>query len=134
MVALTTRSARTQPSHLGVYVAPSIRHGRGVFAAQSFDAGDVVEDCPVLLVATDAVVAIGLDGYCFEWDGERYALALGYGSLYNHSWDPNARYDQDHGASLVSYSALRSIAPGEEITINYRGDPEGRAELWFAPT
>jgi SET domain-containing protein len=58
------------------------------------------------------------------------ALALGYGSLYNHSYRPNARYDDDAQAAMV-FLALRSIAAGEEITINYNGDPEDRAPVGF---
>ena len=122
---------RAQPSLAGVFVARSPVHGRGVFAARRFEAGDIVEDCPVLLVPAGAIVALGLDGYCFEWTDEQVALALGYGSLYNHSWRPNARYDHDHDAGVVSYSAVLPIAAGDEITINYSGDPEGRLELWF---
>jgi hypothetical protein len=124
-------AVRAQQSVAAVFVARSTRHGRGVFAARGLETGDVVEDCPVLLVPADAVVDLGLDGYCFEWDDDQYALALGYGSLYNHSWHPNARYDHDHEAGLVSYTAVRRIEPGEEITINYSGDPEARTDLWF---
>ena len=114
-----------------IFVAPSPTHGRGVFAALPFNANEVVEDCPVLLVPAGAVAALGLDGYCFEWDDDQCALALGFGSLYNHSWHPNARYDYDHEGELVSYSALRRIEPGEEITINYSGEPDARTDLWF---
>ena len=64
-------------------------------------------------------------------DADPFAIALGYGSLYNRSWDPNARYDHDHDADVVSYSAVRRIERGEEITINYTGDPTGRTALWF---
>jgi hypothetical protein len=31
----------------------------------------------------------------------------------------------------VRFTALRAIEPGEEITINYTGEPGGRGELWF---
>jgi hypothetical protein len=51
-----------------VFVARSSRHGRGVFAARRLEIGDVVEDCPILLVPAGAIVDLGLDGYCFEWD------------------------------------------------------------------
>src|SRR3954447_17299908 len=122
---------RAQPSIAGVFVDRSSVHGRGVFAARRFEPGDVIEDCPVLLVTADAIDALGLDGFCFEWTDDECAIALGYGSLYNHSWKPNARYDHDHDRDLVSYSALRRIQPGEEVTVNYSGDPEGRSGLWF---
>jgi len=123
---------RAQTSRAGVIIAPSRVHGRGVFAARPFEPGEVIEDCPVLLVPASTIVDLGLDGYCFEWDEDRCAIALGYGSLYNHSWDPNARYDHDHEHDLVSYTAVRRIERGEEITINYTGDPEGRTDLWFS--
>jgi hypothetical protein len=45
-------------------------------------------------------------------------LVLGYGMLYNHAEDPNLEYDQDD-AGVVTFSAVRSIAPGEELTISY---------------
>jgi hypothetical protein len=120
----------------GVSVGRSSVHGRGVFAARTFEPDDVIEECPVLLVPADTIGDLGLDGYCFEWTDDQCAIALGYGSLYNHSWRPNARYDHDHDAHVVSYSAVRRIEVGEEITINYSGDPEGHTELWFdeAPT
>jgi hypothetical protein len=122
---------RAQPTLNGVFVAGSPVHGRGVFAARSFVADEVIEECPVLLVPAGAIVALGLDGYCFEWDDDRCAIALGYGSLYNHAWNPNACYEHDHDADVVRYVALCPIEAGEEITINYSGDPEGSAELWF---
>jgi hypothetical protein len=106
-------------------------HGRGVFAGRAFLPGEPIEDCPVLLLPAARVLDLGLGGYCFEWDGDQVAIALGYGSLYNHSWHPNARYDHDYGAAVVTYSAVRPIPAGDEITINYSGDPDGRAELWF---
>ena len=58
------------------------------------------------------------------------ALALGYGSLYNHSYRPNARYD-DIGQLTKIFTALRDIPPGEEITVNYNGDPSDRAAVAF---
>jgi hypothetical protein len=116
-----------------VYTAPSRIHRRGVFAARQFNPGDVIEECPVLTVSEDQAPIIDetdLYGFTFEWkDG--IAVALGYGSLYNHSWTPNARYDHDYDRDLVVYSAVTTIDRGTEITVNYSGDPDGRIELWF---
>jgi hypothetical protein len=104
-----------------------------VFAARRFEAGDVIEECPVLTVAEDQASLLDetdLHGFTFEWkDG--VAVALGFGSLYNHSWTPNARYDHDYDRDLVVYSAVTAINAGEEIRVNYSGDPDGRAKLWF---
>ena len=107
--------------------------GLGVFARRSIRKGDVIERVPVLVVpladlengAGETVIA----NYCFGW-GEKAALALGYGSLYNHSYRPNARYD-DVGPRTKEFTALRDIAPGEEITVNYNGKPGSKAPVWF---
>ena len=61
--------------------------------------------------------------------GRAPALALGYGSLYNHSYRPNARYE-DVGPRTKSFLAIRDIG-GEEITVNYNGKPRSRTAVWF---
>ena len=57
-------------------------------------------------------------------------LQLGYGSLYNHSYEPNARYDDRAPATKV-FTALRDIRAGEEITVNYGGEPDSEAAVEF---
>jgi uncharacterized protein len=71
-----------------------------------------------------------LSNYCFAWGRDQVALALGYGSIYNHSYSPNARYD-DVGPQTKVFTALRDIEPGEEITVNYNGKPRSRTAVWF---
>jgi SET domain-containing protein len=115
-----------------VVVRSSDVHGRGVFAARRFGTDDLIEECPVLLVGPDGE-GPGLWEYMYEWTGGGGAVALGYGSLYNHSWLPNARYEQDYEDELIRLYAVQPIEEGEEITINYLGDPDGRGELWFEP-
>ena len=61
--------------------------------------------------------------YYFEWDGDA-ALALGLGSLYNHSGTPNAEYLKDTQNDVVTIRALAGIAAGEEIVFSYSG-PSG---------
>ena len=106
--------------------------GRGVFARRPIRKGEVIETCPVLVLPAEALGdrASLLWNYGFDWGQGKVALALGYGSLYNHSYRPNARYD-DVGPQAKSFTALRDIAPGEEITVNYNGKPGSRAKVWF---
>ena len=106
--------------------------GRGVFARRSIEAGEVIETCPVLVLPADSVedVSAGIGGYVFEWGHGKLALALGYGSLYNHSYRPNARYHDEGGRTKV-FTAIRDIGPGEEITVNYNGRPRSRSKVWF---
>src|SRR3954466_2785574 len=71
-----------------------------------------------------------LSHYHFAWGKGTGALALGYGSVYNHSYRPNARYD-DVGPQTKEFTALRDIEPGEEIVVNYNGNPRSRTAVWF---
>ncbi|MBW3555898.1 MAG: SET domain-containing protein [Actinobacteria bacterium] len=122
--------ARTQR----LYVAPSSVHGTGVFAARAVAVDGLVECCPVIVCPQgqeDYLAQTELRGYYFTWQDEGVALALGFGSLYNHSWQPNAAYELDYDLAVVRYYAVRPIAKDDEITINYTGDPDGRGELWF---
>ena len=106
--------------------------GRGVFARRSIEAGEVIETCPVLVLPADSVedVSAGIGGYVFEWGHGKLALALGYGSLYNHSYRPNARY-VDLAGRIKLFTALRDIAAGEEITVNYNGEPGDETPVGF---
>jgi SET domain-containing protein len=68
--------------------------------------------------------------YVFIWGKKTVAIALGYGSLYNHSYSPNARYYDGPGRTKV-FMALRTIRAGEEILVNYNGDPKSREKVEF---
>ena len=108
--------------------------GRGVFARRPIRKGEEIERVPVLVMPAKEV-RNGLDWttlgtYCFHWERGKVAVALGYGSLYNHSYRPNARYD-DVGPQTKEFTALRDIQPGEEITVNYNGEPRNRSAVWF---
>lgn len=71
-----------------------------------------------------------LHDYYFQWDGDRAAIALGLGSLYNHSEKANTMFTMDYDFEQIRFLSVRDIAAGEEITTNYRlGKPE--MELWF---
>lgn len=105
--------------------------GRGVFARRPIAAGAVIERVPVLVLPYgEDEWESALAPYYFAWGRGTVALALGYGSLYNHSYRPNARYD-DIGQLTKVFTTLRDIEPGEEITVNYNGDPADRAPVAF---
>jgi SET domain-containing protein len=106
--------------------------GRGVFARRPIEAGEVIETCPVLVLPAGAVedVPAGIGGYVFEWGRGQLALALGYGSLYNHSYRPNACY-VDLAGRTKEFTAIRDIAAGEEITVNYNGEPGDETPVGF---
>ena len=105
--------------------------GRGVFARRLIRRGESIERVPMLVLpAGQSKGGSVVSDYCFAWGRGTLALALGYGSLYNHSYRPNARYD-DVGPQTKEFTALRDIQPGEEITVNYNGEPRNRSAVWF---
>jgi SET domain-containing protein len=118
-----------------LYVAESPGKGRGIFTDNRILKGELIEACPVLLFddREDArhIDATPLANYYYLWKEGINALALGYGSLYNHSYHPNAYYLRNYENQTLEIIALRDIAPGEEILINYNGDPSCKDPLWF---
>jgi hypothetical protein len=115
-------------------VGPSPIHGTGVFARRAFAPDDVIETCPVIVCEAgdeELLEQTNLRGLYFHWDGDGVALALGFGSLYNHAWGSNARYEPDPAHDLIRFICVRPIVSGDEVTINYTGDPDGVGELWF---
>jgi uncharacterized protein len=106
--------------------------GRGVFARRPIESGEVIETCPVLVLPSGSIedFSAGIGAYVFEWGRGRLALALGYGSLYNHSYRPNARY-VDLAERTKLFTAIRDIAAGEEITVNYNGEPGDETPVGF---
>ena len=114
--------------------------GRGVFAARPFGAGELVEVCPVILLRRPyEVLHKELKTIVFHWPvpegaAATQALALGYGSLYNHANPSNLRYEADSGCFVLRYIAVGDIAPDEELTINYNaggGAHVSEDEWWF---
>lgn len=106
------------------------KKGRGVFAKTKIRKGQIIEKVPILLVTWDDIADSELADYAFVQTEKKVGIALGYGSLYNHSYKPNARYD-DEGKATKVFSAVRTIEPGEEITVNYNGDPETQDDVGF---
>jgi SET domain-containing protein len=108
--------------------------GRGVFARRAIREGELIESVPVLVLPAHEVENAwgwsGLGNFCFVWARGQVAVALGYGSLYNHSYRPNARYE-DVAPRTKQFRALRDIASGEEITINYNGTPDDTGDVGF---
>lgn len=111
--------------------------GRGVFAAKDFKAGDTIEVCPVIVIPTNQLKLMDdsvMSSYVFEWTEmpETYAIVLGYGSLYNHSSDPNSEFDTDYEKNTMVFTALRDIKRGEEICTDYQWELEEESTPeWF---
>lgn len=132
---------RIEPSQC--YVAPSPRFdGLGVFAARDFAELEAVEVCRVLVFTLKRKERVpeDLERYVFNWrklaklDQPAVAIALGFGSLYNHDDPANLRYEADAEAQTLTFRAARPIGKDEELTINYNalgGGPTALDDNWF---
>lgn len=119
-----------------LYIDSSAKGGRGVFSTKFITKGALIETCPVISMPKKARLKLDqtrLHDYYFIWgeSDQRCALVLGYGSLYNHDYQPNAEYEPDYERDVLRFYARRDILAGEEITVNYSGDPDGNIPLWF---
>ena len=112
------------------------KKGLGVFALKDFKKGELIESAPVLTFSpTDRknLEKTPLSHYIYPWKSTRgAALAFGYGSVYNHSYSPNADWKQNFKTGEMEYRAIKSIKRGEEILINYNGEPDDTSPIdWF---
>ena len=122
--------------HPSIYFADSPVHGRGVFTAGDISDGDIIEICPALILPRaefDTIHHSWLHDYYFLWgeDQKQLAIVLGFGSLYNHSYHPNACFQIDYDDDTIEIIALRDIQAGEEITFHYHGEPGDESPVWF---
>lgn len=118
-----------------LYIQDVKGKGKSVFTAQVIPKGSSIEICPTILLGSADCATIHdtkLHDYYFLWgtsgDG---AIALGFGSIYNHSSQANADYEMLLKEELISIIAIRDIEAGEEITINYMDNGEQKSVLWF---
>ncbi len=123
-----------QPS--GVTVQPSPIHGLGVFSRHIISKGALIERAPLILLETsdkEYLQHTTLYHYYFVVKNSKTpaALGLGYSSLYNHSYHANARYEVSVRNQCLDIIAVRAIAAGEEITLNYNGRVDDNSQVFF---
>ncbi|QED50005.1 SET domain-containing protein [Cytobacillus dafuensis] len=107
---------------------------RGVFATVDIVKGELIHEAPVLPYPNKEHVFIEktlLADYVFEYGKNHTAILLGYGMLFNHSYEPNAIYEINFQNHTFDFYAYTDIKAGEEILINYNGDVDDKEPLWF---
>jgi hypothetical protein len=119
-----------------LFVASSNGKGRGVFTNENIRSKSIKEISPVIVLPPKDRKTIDqtlLHDYIFEWGESRRqaCIALGYVSLYNHSFTSNCEYEMDYDYQLITIRAVRSIKKGEELSINYNGTWNDIRPLWF---
>jgi uncharacterized protein len=107
---------------------------RGVFATRDIKKGELLHEAPVIAYPNaehEHIEKTLLADYAFEYGINHTCLLLGYGMLFNHSYQPNATYEINLPNHTFDFFAYKDIKAGEEILINYNGDEEDQELLWF---
>jgi uncharacterized protein len=119
-----------------LHIAQTATMGRGVFTNKDIAADTIIEAAPVIVMTKadrEHLDKTKLHDYIFEWgkDNTQCCMALGLVAIYNHSYTSNCEYIMDFEAELIFVQTVRPIKKGEELTINYNGDWNDAAPLWF---
>ncbi len=107
---------------------------RGVFATCDIKKGMLLHAAPVISYPNDQHQHIEktlLADYAFEYGINHTAFLLGYGMLFNHSYEPNANYEINFENHTFDFYAYKDIKAGEEVLINYNGEVDDNDPLWF---
>jgi len=123
--------------HPDLYIAETARKGRGVFCKSDLSEDTIIEVAPVIVMTEDDRLLLDktlLHDYIFEWTpngAKKCCMALGFVPIYNHSYASNCEYFMNYEDQTISVTTMRPIAAGEELTINYNGDWNDEAKVWF---
>jgi uncharacterized protein len=110
--------------------------GNGVFTTEALKAKTIIEVSPVVVMSgkdREHIDKTILHDYIFEWgETEKICcLALGFVSIYNHSFQANCEYEMEYDQKLIRIKTVRRIEKEEELFINYNGTFDNAKPLWF---
>jgi SET domain-containing protein len=119
-----------------LYVGTTATMGRGVFTRERIPAGTIVELAPVIVMSKEDRVHLDktlLYHYIFEWgkNKDHCCMALGLVPIYNHSYKSNCEYFMDYDDDTIMIKTVAVISSGAELFINYNGNYDDAARLWF---
>lgn len=122
-----------------IYIKDSeiAKNERGVFAFQKIKKNELIERCPIIKIEEEdpsnskSGILITYFFY-FDEDKKGQAIALGFGSIYNHTRNPNAVYNINQKEEIIDFIALKNIEQNEEITVNYNwANQNDKTPMWF---
>jgi SET domain-containing protein len=107
-------------------VRTSTVSGRGVFATEFIEKGQIIERMPVKafgMQETEILRRHKLDGHMFIWNSgdevKSVAIYFGLGTLINHSLKPNCHVRKYIEDFYMDIYAIEDIAPGDELFFKY---------------
>lgn len=110
-----------------LFISKSNVHGYGVFANEYILEGEIIEECPIydLKIPHGHSSPLFID-YRFNWPQgvehwTKQVISWGWGSLYNHSSNPNAAWRSNIERETFEFFAIKNILPEEEVFVWYGG-------------
>lgn len=118
----------------------SEKKGRGAFAKKPIKKGTLIDVAHVVPLPNkdyEKICNTILYHYCYVWEDPKHlpefenAITLSVSQFMNHSFKPNVKYLYDYKKKAIEFTALRNIADGEELTVNYNGIVGDKTPVWF---
>ena len=93
------------------------KFNRGVYAGRKIKKNEVIEISPTIYIESITNVPNILIDYIFS-NNEKYYIAFGCGSMFNHSDKPNINWKFTNDNN-IKFIANKNINKNTELTINY---------------
>ena len=132
-----------KPDPAGIFMLPlevkeHPHKGYICVAASDIQPHSLIERCPTIKFEISSLIKLHeyllgrsiFHDYVFTDKGYAY-FAMGYGGIYSHADEPNARWSIKYDESAretIEIRAMKPISKGDEITIKYTYNPK---MLWF---
>ena len=96
--------------------------GRGIFAPEHIKRGVLIHVSELLKIPlTEIIYCPTLEKYVFGYDKKHSVMALGLGSLFNHSEEPNVEawhgYKDDR--EIMEFRTICQVKKGQQLFIDY---------------
>ena len=122
--------------HNALYIDFVEKKGKAVFTDDDIPSDVIIEVSPVIVMKKADRTHLDktlLHDYIFEWgeQKDKCCMALGLIPIYNHSYYSNCEYFMDFEDETIFVKTVRAIQKGEELTINYNGNWNDQAKVWF---
>lgn len=112
-------------------VKMTVEFGRGLYATRKIYANEIIEVCEILVLSpndSNKVNDTDLKYYTFVFNAKsgQDCLVLGNGEIFNHSDNPNVKYDLvRYGARFkMVFCSVKDIEIGEQLFTDYNRDTQ----------
>lgn len=112
----------SKTTHYPTYVKRIRGKGWGAFCSKKIPKGKIFNVTTLLVLSAREAKLMSessLEAYWYEFGARGRAIALGLGSILNHSDEPNCSYHFSKKKRTLSFYAIKNIPAHEELTHDY---------------